>query len=118
MSTKLILLLVTLFTSLQSLGAAEPKALAISEEEWMKTVVNKTPPSYPSIARQMKIEGSVTLMVGLDADGNLTEVQPLVGNPILANSAVAAVKRWKFNRYEQAGKPMPVSAKVKFNFHL
>ena len=61
-----------------------------------RAIVSRVPPSYPEIAKRMKISGSVKIEVTIDADGKVSSVKTLSGNHMLSPSAEDAVKRWKF----------------------
>jgi TonB family protein len=56
----------------------------------------KVPPQYPDVARRMNITGSVRLSVQIAPNGTVKTVTPLGGHPLLIDSAVSAVKRWKY----------------------
>jgi TonB family protein len=56
----------------------------------------KTQPSYPVLARRMNIHGSVKLEAVVAPDGTVKSVAVKGGHPVLAESAVMAVQRWKF----------------------
>lgn len=62
----------------------------------------KTPPHYPELARRMNIVGSVKLAVQIAPDGTVKTVKPLGGHPLLVDSAVAAVKQWKYEPGDEA----------------
>ena len=53
-------------------------------------------PHYPDLLREAKIGGLVRLRAWILPNGTVSNVEVLGGNPILAESAVAAVKQWKF----------------------
>jgi len=53
-------------------------------------------PTYPDIARRMQLNGKVRLEVTIAPDGRVKHVRPLGGHPVLVNSAVEAVKGWRF----------------------
>lgn len=53
-------------------------------------------PTYPDIARRMQLNGKVRLEVTIAPDGRVKHVRPLGGHPVLVNSAVDAVKGWRF----------------------
>jgi TonB family protein len=53
-------------------------------------------PHYPEPLRHAQIGGLVRLKAWVLPNGTVTNVEVLGGNPILADSAVAAVKGWKF----------------------
>jgi TonB family protein len=56
----------------------------------------KIPPQYPDVARRMNITGSVRLAVQIAPNGMVKTVTPLGGHPLLIDSAVSAVKKWKY----------------------
>jgi TonB family protein len=61
-----------------------------------RAVKTRVTPVYPEIARHMKIAGQVKLSVTVDAQGKVTDVQPLSGNHTLSTAAEGAVRKWKF----------------------
>ena len=56
----------------------------------------RIPPEYPSIAKQMNLEGSVQLEATVGRDGSVKGVRVLGGHPLLAEALTRAVMRWKF----------------------
>ena len=61
-----------------------------------RKVVAKTPAVYPTLARSMNIKGVVRLEALVLPNGNVKSVEVLGGHPILTQSAVTAVERWKY----------------------
>jgi TonB family protein len=61
-----------------------------------RKVVYRQPPEYPTIAAQMNIHGTVRLKVWVTSDGSVRRVEYIGGHPLLAESAVKAVKNWKY----------------------
>jgi TonB family protein len=57
-------------------------------------------PDYPPVLRMRQIGGTVRLEVTISAKGNVESAKVLGGNPILAESAVTAVKKWKYSPAE------------------
>lgn len=56
-------------------------------------------PTYPAIARQARIEGTVVLKI--TTDGNAVEkVEVVSGHPMLVGNSVSAVKAWQFETHE------------------
>jgi TonB family protein len=58
-------------------------------------------PEYPEVARRLAIHGIVQLKVKVSGEGTVRSVEVVGGNPVLVQSAVDAVKKW---RYEATGK--------------
>jgi TonB family protein len=61
-----------------------------------RSAVHKVSPTYPPIARQMGITGTVVVAVTVDPTGKVIKAESSSGNKLLANSAIDAVKQWKF----------------------
>ena len=78
-----------------------------------RAVKSKTPPTYPEIAKRMKISGVVKLTVTVDPDGKVTDVKPLSGNGVLSIAADEAVRKWRF-----APGPGASTVEVAVNFAL
>jgi len=53
-------------------------------------------PEYPGPLKQARIGGLVRLRAWVLPNGTVSSVDVLGGNPILAESAVTAVKKWKY----------------------
>src|SRR5207302_3137235 len=53
-------------------------------------------PVYPPLARQARIQGNVVLHAIIDKDGRVGELQVISGHPLLVQSALEAVKNWRY----------------------
>lgn len=53
-------------------------------------------PAYPELARKNNIQGIARLQVVIAPDGSVKDVKVLGGSPVLAQAAVDAVKKWKY----------------------
>jgi len=53
-------------------------------------------PTYPVVARQARIEGTVKLSFVINSDGSVADVQALSGHPMLKAAAVQNVESWRF----------------------
>jgi TonB family protein len=79
----------------------------------------KTEPAYSEEARKGKVQGTVILVVEIDANGHPRDIR--VRRPIgfgLEERAVEAVSRWRFRPAYRNGKPVSCSAEVEVNFRL
>lgn len=59
-----------------------------------RRLLTRVEPEYPVSLRGLQIGGTVRLMVTISPMGNVEDVKLLGGNPILAESAIKAVKQW------------------------
>ena len=90
------LLLAGLFAVLfSSLAKAEfPQARDHSSSE--RRVVNRIEPEYPETLKRLYIGGIVRIQVTVDPSGRVASTELLGGSPILGQSAMKAVKQWKY----------------------
>jgi protein TonB len=61
-----------------------------------RKIVTRVEPDYPPVLKMRQIGGTVRLEVTITPKGVVEGAKVLGGNPILAESAVTAVKKWKF----------------------
>lgn len=86
--------------------------------EAAQSVDVSVPPDYPLLARQMKVQGAVSLQALIARDGTIQELQILSGPEILATAAREAVKQWHFKPYLQNGQPVETQARITVNFTI
>jgi TonB family protein len=79
-----------------------------------------TPPVYPAIAKLRGYEGVVMVNAEILPDGRVgnTAISKSSGYTILDQSAIAAVKLWKFEPAKKAGKPFAIRVKLPIKFVL
>ena len=77
-------------------------------------------PTYPAVARRLGQEGTVLLRVDVDAKGSPTRVtlQKSSGFPLLDNTAIQSVKRWKFKPAQVAFLTVGATVDVPITFRL
>jgi TonB family protein len=75
-------------------------------------------PSYPMLAKQMKVQGAVVLQVLIGKEGNIQNLQVLSGPAILSTAAREAVLQWRFKPYFVSGQPVETEARVTVNFTI
>jgi len=83
-----------------------------------QSVSVSVPPNYPLLARQMKVQGAVTLQALISREGAIQELQILSGPSILASAAREAVRQWHFKPYLQNGQPVETQARITVNFTI
>jgi len=81
-------------------------------------LIQKVSPSYPAQARLQGITGSVVLDATISADGSVRKIKVISGPPLLASSAAAAVREWKYTPAILNGKPIETQQRVTLNFRL
>jgi bla regulator protein BlaR1 len=81
-------------------------------------VLKKVPPDYPETARQAHLQGTVVLDATISKDGDVENLRIISGHPMLAPSAIEAVKQWKYEPYLLNGEPVEVETQLQVNFTL
>jgi TonB family protein len=81
-------------------------------------LTKKVAPKYPREAREQRIEGTVRLHVIISTDGKVQYVELVSGDPILAKSAVEAVRKWEYKPMLLNGEPVEVDTTVDVIFSL
>jgi len=81
-------------------------------------VVSRVNPTYPLLAKQMKVQGAVVLEALISRNGNIQGIQVLSGPAILSEAAREAVKQWHFKPYYQRGQPVETQARITVNFTI
>jgi protein TonB len=104
----------TTFDWSPAVKAAERTRIASDEPEAIQAVEA----SYPSLARQMKVQGSVLLQAFVGPDGGIRDLRVLSGPSILVSAALEAARQWRFKPYMQNGQPVETQAKIVVNFSM
>ena len=81
-------------------------------------LIQKINPEYPQMARIAHVQGAVVLQCNIDKLGNVTELRAVSGHPLLIQSALDAVKKWKYRPFLLNGSPVAVKTRITVNFHM
>lgn len=79
-----------------------------------RKVLTRIEPEYPETLKRLLIGGTVRLQVTVEASGKVEHAELLGGNPILGQSAMKAVKQWK---YAPAGGTEKLVVQLEFDPH-
>jgi len=66
-----------------------------------RNVLQHDDPEYPAIAAKNNLHGVVKLRIWIAPDGSIRRVEYIGGHPLLAESAVKAVKNWRYETAKQ-----------------
>jgi len=83
-----------------------------AQESAKRRLVERTPASYPALARSMALEGIVKVEAIVAPDGTVKSIEVRGGHPVLAQAAVNTVRKWK---WEVAAKESRELVEVKFS---
>ena len=80
----------------------------VSSEDAEAHILHRSYPSAPPEAQAARINGTVILEATISSSGDVESVRVVSGHPLLAQSAVEAVRGWKYKPFLENG--MPVEA--------
>ncbi len=69
-------------------------------------------PTYPEVAKRLRLTGVVKVQVVIGADGRIKETNIIGGHPILVNAVEETLKNWKY-----APASGETTTQLEFNFH-
>ena len=67
-----------------------------AEHHAARKIVKKILPTYPELARQLNITGTVKLQVTVEPNGTVKSARVIGGNPAFVVAAMDVVRKWKF----------------------
>jgi TonB family protein len=86
--------------------------------DFFKRLIACPHPAYPELAKRARIHGVVKLQVKVKTDGSIEVQKILQGEPVLADAAIDAVKRWRANPASINGTRVETISTVTFDFEL
>jgi TonB family protein len=99
---------------LQGLRAAQQHPVIVTAA----TLIHQVSPVYPKKAKKQHIEGTVLLHATITKDGAIGKLEYVSGPPELMNSAMDAVKKWRYKPTMVNGEPVEVDTKISVVFTL
>jgi TonB family protein len=81
-------------------------------------VAKKPQPKYPPMALASRTQGTVTVQVIVDEDGNVASARAVAGPVPLRGASEEAARKAKFDPTTMCGQPVKVSGVITYNFVL
>jgi len=78
-----------------------------------RKVVTRVEPEYPDTLKRLYIGGVVRVEIVVSSSGSVQTTELLGGNPILGQSAMKAIKQWKY----EAGSKEKLIVQLEFDPH-
>lgn len=101
--------------SLQTESTTRVSASSDAQETRM---IERVAPVYPPLARQTRVQGTVRLHVIIGIDGKVKQLEVVSGHPLLIQSAMDAVKQWRYSPTTLNGQPVEVDTIVDVIYSL
>jgi peptidyl-prolyl cis-trans isomerase A (cyclophilin A) len=99
-------------------SAPVPRRINIPAGIAQGMLLSKTPPVYPVDAKISRAQGTVVLNAVIGTDGTVEDLQVVSGPPMLRQSALDAVKSWRYRPYLLNGEPVEVRTTVNIIYVL
>jgi TonB family protein len=109
-------------TGLVAANSKQPEApaapLPVGGEVTPAKMISSVPPMYPSLAKNQHIAGDVKIDALIDVNGRVTTMKVLSGPTLLHQSAMDALRQWKYQPATLDGKPVPMHLAITIQFRL
>jgi protein TonB len=81
-------------------------------------LMRRVEPVYSGFARDARLRGSVQISATVGTDGVPRSLARVSGNSALAEMAIDAVRRWRYQPAQLNGQPVEAQTVITFNFQL
>ncbi|MGO8796024.1 MAG: energy transducer TonB [Candidatus Sulfotelmatobacter sp.] len=95
-----------------------PQRVRISQGVTTGLLIHRVEPTYPTIAKAARIQGTIELKAIIDKTGAIQDLQLVSGHPMLVPAAIGAVKQWRYRPYLLNGQPVEVETTITVIFSL
>ena len=90
----------------------------VAQEVMDRQIIYKVEPVYPESARKTGAQGLVVLDAVIASDGTVKSLRWIAGNNLLAQSALDAVREWRYTPYRAGGQALEVETTISIDFKL
>ncbi|HWR36982.1 MAG TPA: TonB family protein [Clostridia bacterium] len=109
-------------TTTELASGSVPSAASVGDQRVSQIsqveLLHSTTPEYPTLARQLKLEGMVVLKAVITKNGSVQFIERVSGNPVLAGAAIKAVREWRYRPASLNGQPIDVDTEIVVKFAL
>jgi protein TonB len=97
---------------------AQPKVAFRASSVTPPQLTRRVAPIYPPFAKQMHMKSErVVLNATIGKDGSVTEVKLVRGKQVFVDSAMSAVRQWKYKPAYLNGDPISASIEIDLDFN-
>lgn len=94
-----------------------PRRLRLTHLE-QAMLLQRVEPVYPPLARQIHREGQVVLHALIATDGTIQSLQVVSGDPLFLQSALDAVRQWRYRPTFLNGQPVEIDTQITVIYSL
>jgi protein TonB len=81
-------------------------------------LIRRVEPAYPTLPRQMGRAGKVELRAIIATDGSIQSLQVVSGDPLFCQSALDAVRQWRYRPTYLNGQPVEVDTFITVSYTM
>jgi|GEM_PF-3115401 len=118
MRFRLLAMLVALLVCRTVAQFNPPQQIQVPSGTSQGLLIYKVAPTYPPVAREARVQGTVVLQAVIGKDGTIQDLSVISGHPMLIPAAMDAVKQWRYKPYVLNGEPVLVQTTINVNFEL
>jgi len=85
---------------------------SVSEPVQMAQLIHRVEPIYPALPRQIRREGRVELHALISTNGTIESLEVVTGDPLFIQSALSAVREWRYRPTILDGRPVEVDTYI------
>lgn len=114
----LYLLIFLLTRSMTPMAQRAVQRIRVAGDVLERNLVTRIDPVYPPLAKSARIQGSVILDFTVSKEGNVKDISVESGHPLLIQSALEALRKWKYRPTTLNGNIVEVISRITFKFAL
>jgi protein TonB len=95
-----------------------PKVVRIGGKILAPRIVRRVDPAYPEVAAGARIKATVVVEAQVDTAGHVQTTKVVQGHPLFDESAVTALKQWRYQPLLLNGEPTAFIIIVTFSYNL
>jgi TonB family protein len=95
-----------------------PRIVSIAGGVAAGMLLKKVAPSYPTVAKDQHVSGTVVLQGSIGKDGRIKDLKVISGDVLLQQAALDAVRQWEYRPYLLNGDPVEVMTTINVVFTL
>jgi len=111
-----VMYLIWLFFTLTTAGAQTEPVKTVPTSDAASHVARMVDPIVPPLAKAVKIGGKVKLHIIISPSGDVSSFTVISGHPLLVQSAINAVKQWKYKPFLEGETAISVATDVELDF--
>jgi protein TonB len=95
-----------------------PKVLKVSDGVLQGKIISLPKPNYPPIAKQLRLQGQISVQVLIDEEGRVVSAKALGGHQLLVKAAESSATQARFSPTLLSNQPVKISGVIIYNFVL